>query len=40
MGLTIVRHLVSDYGGTVKVIGHGDLGGAKFSITLPLQSRK
>jgi signal transduction histidine kinase len=40
MGLTIIRHLVADYRGAVTIVGRGELGGATFSISLPLHQRK
>jgi C4-dicarboxylate-specific signal transduction histidine kinase len=36
LGLTIVRDAVLDLGGSVDVMPHGDLGGATFSIELPI----
>jgi signal transduction histidine kinase len=35
MGLAIVHDIVTGYGGTVDVIGHGELGGAEFVMTFP-----
>jgi signal transduction histidine kinase len=35
-GLTIVRDSVSDLGGTRSAVANGELGGAEFTITLPL----
>lgn len=35
-GLTIVRDVVTDLGGTVSAITHGELGGAEFIVKLPL----
>jgi C4-dicarboxylate-specific signal transduction histidine kinase len=37
LGLTIVRDVVLDLGGNVEAVGHGELGGAKFVVTLPLR---
>jgi nitrogen-specific signal transduction histidine kinase len=36
LGLTIVRDAVTDLGGTVDAIEHGELGGAEFIIELPI----
>ncbi len=36
LGLTIVRDSVRDLGGTVNALAHGDLGGAEFTVELPL----
>jgi signal transduction histidine kinase len=36
LGLTIVRDAVTDLGGTVDAIEHGELGGAEFVIELPI----
>jgi len=35
-GLTIVRDVVTDLGGSVSAIAHGELGGAEFIVKLPL----
>ena len=35
LGLAIVHHLVTAMGGTVSAVGHGPLGGATLSFTLP-----
>jgi signal transduction histidine kinase len=35
LGLTIVRDTVSDLGGSVQAVVHGELGGAEFIVTLP-----
>lgn len=35
-GLTIVRDVVTDLGGSVSTIAHGELGGAEFIVKLPL----
>ncbi len=40
LGLTIVRDIVSDLGGTVDAVEHGDLGGATFTIILPIRGKK
>jgi C4-dicarboxylate-specific signal transduction histidine kinase len=37
-GLTIVRDSVSDLGGDVDAIAHGELGGAEFNISIPLKT--
>lgn len=36
LGLTIVRDVVADLGGSAKARAHGSLGGAEFTILLPL----
>lgn len=36
LGLTIVRDAVADLGGEVDAIANGDLGGAEFTVSLPL----
>jgi C4-dicarboxylate-specific signal transduction histidine kinase len=36
LGLTIVRDAITDLGGSVEAVAHGDLGGAEFSIELPI----
>lgn len=36
LGLTIVHDAVKDLGGTVKAQAHGDLGGAAFTVELPI----
>jgi C4-dicarboxylate-specific signal transduction histidine kinase len=36
LGLTIVRDTVIDLGGTVEAIAHGELGGAEFTVQLPI----
>jgi C4-dicarboxylate-specific signal transduction histidine kinase len=36
LGLTIVRDSVADLGGTVEARAHGELGGALFTIQLPI----
>jgi C4-dicarboxylate-specific signal transduction histidine kinase len=36
LGLAIVHDTVTDLGGSVTAIAHGDLGGATFSIDLPV----
>lgn len=36
LGLTIVRDSVADLGGTVSAEAHGDLGGARFNVRLPI----
>lgn len=36
LGLTIVHDAVNDLGGTVKAQAHGDLGGACFTVELPI----
>jgi signal transduction histidine kinase len=36
LGLTIVRDSVSDLGGKIAAVAHGELGGAEFIIQLPL----
>jgi C4-dicarboxylate-specific signal transduction histidine kinase len=36
LGLTIVRDSVKDLGGSVDAIPHGELGGAQFTIQLPI----
>jgi C4-dicarboxylate-specific signal transduction histidine kinase len=36
LGLTIVHDAVKDLGGTVKAQAHGDLGGACFTVELPI----
>ena len=40
LGLTIVRDIVSDLGGTVEATAKGELGGASFTIVLPLRKRR
>lgn len=35
LGLTIVRDIVSDFGGTATAMAQGDLGGAEFTINIP-----
>ena len=35
MGLTIVKNVIEEYNGNVKVDGHGRLGGAEFRVMLP-----
>jgi C4-dicarboxylate-specific signal transduction histidine kinase len=37
LGLTIVRDVVGDLGGTVEAVANGELGGAKFVVALPLK---
>ena len=39
LGLTIVRDAVSDLGGKVSALDHGELGGAEFIVELPLIRR-
>lgn len=39
LGLTIVKDTVRDLGGDVSAIAHGELGGAEFSIDLPILGR-
>ena len=39
LGLTIVRDSAVDLGGTVSARTHGELGGAEFTVTLPLDLR-
>jgi len=36
LGLTIVRDTVSDLGGAVRALPHGELGGAEFVVELPV----
>jgi signal transduction histidine kinase len=36
LGLTIVRDSVTDLGGSVEALAHGELGGAEFVVTLPI----
>jgi signal transduction histidine kinase len=36
LGLTIVRDAVADLGGSVDAVRHGELGGATFSVELPI----
>lgn len=36
LGLTIVRDSVKDLGGSVDAVSHGELGGAEFTIKLPI----
>jgi C4-dicarboxylate-specific signal transduction histidine kinase len=36
LGLTIVRDAVTDLGGSVSALAHGELGGAEFRLELPL----
>jgi signal transduction histidine kinase len=35
LGLTIVRSIVNDYRGSIDVQGHGRLGGAEFTVSIP-----
>lgn len=35
LGLTIVRDIITDLGGSVRAIAHGELGGAEFVVQLP-----
>ena len=37
LGLTIVRDAVADLGGAVTASAHGELGGAEFTVDLPVQ---
>ena len=37
LGLTIVRDVVLDLNGSVDAVAHGELGGGKFIVTLPLK---
>jgi C4-dicarboxylate-specific signal transduction histidine kinase len=36
LGLTIVRDAVRDLGGSIEAVEHGELGGAQFTISLPI----
>ena len=37
LGLAIVQDVVTDIRGSVEAVAHGDIGGAKFVITLPIK---
>ena len=40
LGLSIVKHLIEQHGGTVRVDSPGELGGASFTIELPAANRQ
>lgn len=40
MGLAIVENFVYSYGGTIKVDAHSDIGGAEFTIEVPIQEAR
>ncbi len=39
LGLTIVRDTIENYGGSIKIVSPGTLGGATFEIIIPIRAR-